>query len=96
MTTEAIKNNLKKLINQTFRLLPAREEGLDWESPLKTIIIEFSGMENTVDNTILFSLLCKLNGLFTLKKEDNYKDFRRTIFECLKLINKLEEKLCQD
>jgi hypothetical protein len=45
-------------------------------------------------NDILFSLLCKLEGLFTLTDEDSFFDFRRTIFESLNLMNKVKEK-CQ-
>lgn len=35
---EVIFNRLQNLINQTYKLLPSREEGLDWVKPLKTII----------------------------------------------------------
>ena len=40
----AICSNLKRLINQVYKLLPNREENIDWENPLKTIIEEFAGM----------------------------------------------------
>ena len=29
-----IHNRLQNLINQTYKLLPSREEGADWEKPL--------------------------------------------------------------
>ena len=29
-----ISNRLQNLINQTYKLLPSREEGADWEKPL--------------------------------------------------------------
>ena len=34
---KAIYSNLKKLTNQIYKLLPNREENVDWQSPLKTI-----------------------------------------------------------
>ena len=95
---EAIQNNLKKLTNQIYKLLPNREENIDWEKPLETIIVELAGMDILLidRHEILFPLLCKLEGLFTLTKEDDFLLFRRTIFECLSLMNSLKESLCLD
>ena len=42
---KAIGINLTRLINQTYKLLPMREENLDWEKKLDTIIEEFAGMD---------------------------------------------------
>ena len=84
--------NLKRLINQTYKLLPNREEGIEWKIPLSTIIEEYAGM------TILFndelgpdalSLLSKLEGLRTL--EEDFFNFRRTVFECLNIMNKVKD-----
>ena len=90
--TTVISNNLKRLLNQTYKLLPSREEKLDWESPLKTIIEEFAGMYRILDSNILFTLLCKLEGLFNFKEEKDFSDFRRIIFECLNLISILKKE----
>ena len=91
----AIIANLRKITNQVYKLLPSREEGSDWERPLQTVIEEISGMNRLLigQQVILFSLLCKLEGLFTLTGEDDFFVFRRTIFECLGLINELSECL---
>ena len=88
---EAIKSNLKRLTNQIYKLLPSWEEGLDWHKPLETIIEEFSGMDSLFldHHQILFSLLCKLKGLFTFTQDEEFFIFRRVIFECLGLVNKL-------
>lgn len=93
---EAIKENLKRLTNQIYKLLPNREEEMDWQRPLSAIIEEFTGMsELFLDyHEILFSLLCKLEGLFLLTKEDDFFLFRKTIFECLSLVNKLGGLIC--
>ena len=91
----AINNDIKKLTNQIYKLLPSREENLDWERPLETIMIELAGMNRLFigQQNILFPLLCKLEGLFTLTKEDDFLLFRRTIFECLSLISDLKKCL---
>ena len=89
----AIKTNLKRLTNQIYKLLPNWEEAIDWKKPLTTIIEEFAGMSSLFldHHDILFTLLCKLEGLFTLGGDDFFL-FRKTIFECLNLVNELKEK----
>lgn len=94
---KSIAVNLKRITNQVYKLLPSREEGADWEKPLSTLIEEIAGMERLLvgQHDTLFPLLCKLEGLFTLTKEEDFFLFRRTIFECLSLIGELVKK-CQE
>jgi hypothetical protein len=96
ISNEAIVANLKRLTNQIYKLLPSREEGADWQKPLTTIIEEFSGMDELFLNhhKILFSLLCKLQGLSIFNEENDFFVFRKTIFECLGLVSELI-KICQ-
>ena len=44
ISQQDIKNNLQRLINQIYKLLPIREEGANWQKPLSTIIVELTGM----------------------------------------------------
>lgn len=92
----AIITNLKRITNQIYKLLPNREEGVDWETPLNTIIEELAGMSRLFidQQSCLFSILCKLEGLYTLTEEKDFFSYRRTIFECLSMINGLMQ-LCQ-
>ena len=94
---DAIEVNLKRITNQVYKLLPSREEGSDWEKPLSTLFEELSGMDRLLvgQHEILFPLLCKLEGLFILTQEEDFFLFRRTIFECLSLINDLT-RACQN
>lgn len=95
ISNEAILNTVDRLTNQIFKLLPLREEGGDWEAPLKNLILEIGGMNRLLtDQTILFSLLCKMESLLTLTGEDDFFAFRKIIFECLGLLSKL--KACLD
>lgn len=93
----AVILNIKKIINQIYKLLPGREEGLDWESPLNTIIIELLGMNDLLPRyqDLLFSLVCKLQGLHSLKAEEEFISYRRTIFECLTLCQKIIERIAE-
>lgn len=91
---ESIITNLKRITNQVYKLLPNREEGTDWEKPLSTLLEELAGMDRLLvgQHDILFSLMCKLEGLFVLSGPEDFPLFRRTIFECLGLINEIVKK----
>jgi hypothetical protein len=93
---EAIESNLRRLLNQIYKLLPNREENLDWQKPLTTILEEFAGMDRLFldHHKILFSLLCKLEGLFIYSTEEDFFSFRKTVFECLGLISDLIGEIC--
>lgn len=97
MDNEVIVKELKKLTNLIYKLLPSREENIDWEKPLETIIEELAGMDRLLidQHEILFPLLSKLEGLFTLTNVEDFSLFRRTIFECLSEMNMLMKR-CQD
>lgn len=88
---------LQNLINQIYKLLPTREEGAEWQKPLETVIEELIGMQRLMRNNyleIFFPLLNKLEGLYSLTEKQNFLCYRRTIFECLSLMNELQKKIC--
>lgn len=97
ISDSAIQSNLKRIINQVYKLLPMREEGSDWQKPLETLMEELKGMSKLLigQQEIFFSLLCKLEGLFTLTQEEDFLQYRRTIFECLGLLNLLNKNVKQ-
>jgi len=91
----AVNENVNRITNQIFKLLPSREEGGDWETPLRNLMLEIGGMNRLLDDqTILFSLLCKMESLLTLTDEEDFLEFRKLIFECLGLMNSI--KSCLD
>jgi hypothetical protein len=88
----AIEKNLDRITNQIFKLLPNREEGGDWSSPLQNLILEVTGMSSLLsDHTDLFPLLCKMEALLVLTEENDFPSFRKLIFECLGLMNSLKK-----
>jgi len=94
---QTIHNRLQNLINQIYKLLPSREEGADWEKPLQTVLEELAGMQRLMNcgySEIFFSLLNKLEGLYSLVEDEDFLCYRRTIFECLGLMNELQKKIC--
>lgn len=92
-----IQKRLQNLINQIYKLLPIREQGSDWQKPLQTILEELAGIQrltNCGDLEVFFPLLSKLEGLYSLITESDFPCYRRTIFECLGLMNILQKDLC--
>ena len=92
VSNETLSKSLKRIINLIYKLLPMREEGNDWEKPLETIIEELVGMNRLVIDLQpdLFPVICKLEGLFSLQDKQEMALYRRTIFECLSLLSKIE------
>lgn len=92
---EAIIENLSRLVNQIYKLLPNREENADWQKPLITIQEELAGMNMLLlgHHKLLFQLMSKLEGLFTLTQESDFMTFRKTIFECLNLVNEIKKNV---
>ena len=90
---KTIDINLKRIIKQIYKLLHGREEGEEWEKPLQTIIEELTGMSKLFDccQSVFFTLLCKLEGLYDCKDEDDFQIYRRTIFECLGLLGGIKD-----
>lgn len=91
----AVHYNIKRIINQVYKLLPMRQEGRDWAKLLETIIQELSGMKRLIvgQDDLFFSILCKMEGLFSLQGQQDMLTYRRTILECLSLLNSLDKCL---
>lgn len=92
INNETIVASLNRLTNQIYKLLPNREEGLDWQKPLSNIIEEITGMSrllNGRESIRFFKLLCKLEGMYELNDDTNYFIYRNTVFECLNLIGEI-------
>lgn len=93
---EVLSSDLKRIINQVYKLLPLREEGQDWQKPLQTIIEELAGLQRLLfdqQEESFLILLCKLEGMHILVQEEQFSLYRRTIFECLSLLSEIQKCL---
>lgn len=91
---ENVIKHIDKITNLIFKLLPSREEGEDWQSLLENLITELVGMDRIlIDHVDFFPIICKLESLATLTKENDFLAFRRIIFECLELMNEIKRCL---
>lgn len=90
---EAFDNNLKRIINQTYKLLPLRQEQKDWKKPLQTLMEEMIGMKQLVkgQDQLFFMILCKMRGLFQLNSEKDMFLYRRVILELLSLLSSVKD-----
>lgn len=86
---EVNKDYKKFLINMIYKILPTREEGLDWEKYLESLILEIQGFNDLfieIDGISVVRILSKLNSLKFLNKDKDFYLFRKIIFECTNLI----------
>ena len=85
---EVIRKNITRLTNQMWKLIPMRENEENWEKQLETVIIEVVGLnEIFVMCPTFLQLLSKLEGLRV--KEMNFELDRKTVFECINIIQEL-------
>lgn len=96
ISKEIVQNDIKRIINQVYKLLPTREQNKEWKKPLQNIIQELAGMKRLFlgqQEQSFFILLCKLEGMFELVQSIDFDLYRRTIFECLSLLNEIRNKI---
>lgn len=83
---ETKEQDLKRLINQLWKLIPMRENKENWISHLDIVIEEISGLvEIYKSKPEGLALLSKLEGL-TSEVCDDFMLYRKTIFRCIDLL----------
>lgn len=74
-----------KMKNKLYGLLIEREKDGEWEKYLDTILIELSGYSDKNKTINYYALYSKLAACRYL----SYKYFRKTIFECMNLFDRI-------
>ena len=77
---------LNKLKNRLFSCLCERETEGEWESNLDAILIELMGFPECNRNINYYTIFYKLSSCKYL----SYKYFRKTIFDVMGMLGKLE------
>ena len=76
-----IIKDLRRLINQVWKLLPMREKNEDWKKQLDNVLIELRGLHIMFGDQLDFLiLLSKLEGLYEAK---NFMTYRMVIFSVI-------------
>ena len=64
-----------------------REHEEDWQKQLNTVVLEIAGLNEIFMSPQFLQLLSKLEGLRV--EEVNFELYRKTIFECISLVQEL-------
>lgn len=83
---DTLIDDLMRLTNQIWKLIPMRENNELWVEHLNTVIAEISGLYEILDLDSLI-LLSKLEGL----KYNNidFMTYRSSVFKCINILNKV-------
>ena len=85
ITDETFDGYKNKLKGRLYGLLCEKEKEGAWERFLDTIIVELMGLQANHQTINYWTLIGKLNSLKYL----NYEYFRKTIFECINLLQEI-------
>lgn len=86
---EEIKNEVLRLTNQLWKLIPMWENNEDWNKQLETVIVDIAGKDEIfLHDSHFLQLLSKLEGIRVEEVEFNI--FRKTVFECINIINEVD------
>ena len=85
-----VVKNIRRLTNQLWKLIPMRENEEDWQKQLDTVILEFVGLNEIFIGPTFLQALSKLEALKV--KEVDFDFYRKTIFECISLIQGIKNE----
>ena len=86
-SNEEMKQEILRLTNQLWKMIPMWENGEDWNKQLNTVIIDIAGKDEIfLHDSHFLQLLSKLEGLRVIE-DIEFNIYRKTIFECINLIN---------
>ena len=82
-----MKQEILRLTNQLWKMIPMWENGEDWNKQLNTVILDIAGKDEIfLHDSHFLQLLSKLEGLRVIE-DIEFSIYRKTIFECINLIN---------
>lgn len=85
--TQIIKDGYKdKMKSRLYGLLCEREKNGEWEKFLDTLLIELYGYKENKKTIDYYFLITKLSACRYL----SYKYFRKTLFECMELFDRID------
>ena len=85
------EQNINRLTNQLWKLIPMREHEENWKGQLDTVLIELLGLNEifNINNKFLI-LLSKLEGIKI--SESDFMIYRKTVFECISLLREISHE----
>ena len=90
-TNGIVVKDLRRLINQIWKLLPMRENEEDWQKQLDSVLTELRGLHMMFGDQLNFLiLLSKLEGLYATK---NFMTYRTSIFSSISLLTDMTNNI---
>lgn len=90
MPMDSVEKNIARLTNQTWKLIPMRENDEDWQKQLDTVILEIAGLnEIFLEDPQFLQLLAKLEGVRAIESIADFSLYRKTVFEAIGLLRGL-------
>ena len=90
ISKDSLEKNIVRLTNQTWKLIPMRENNEDWQKQLNTVILEIAGLnEIFLENPQFLQLLAKLEGIKAVEAVIDFSIYRKTVFESIALLRGL-------
>lgn len=84
---DLVTRDLRRLINQVYKLLPMREHGEDWQKQLNSVLVELRGLHKMFGGELNFLIIItKLEGLV---ETDDFMIYRGTVFSVMSLMTEL-------
>ena len=85
-------SDIKRLINQTWKLIPMKENNENWKKQLNQVLIEITGLQTLFyDKISLLIVLSKLEGLKE-REEIEFIDYRSTVFSIISILGEINEQ----
>lgn len=86
-----VVQDLRRLINQIWKLLPMKENKEDWQKQLDSVLIELRGLHVMFGDQLDFLILMsKLEGL---RGVENFMVYRTTVFSVISLLTELANSI---
>ena len=93
-SNETLKKDLKRLINQIWKLLPMRENNEDWQKQLGSVLNVLYGLQAMFGDQLNFLiLLSKLEGL---PQTTDFMTYRVAVFSTISLLTELTNSLVHE
>lgn len=90
-STETLNKDLRRLVNQIWKLLPMRENNEDWQKQLGSVLNELYGLQIMFGDQLNFLvLLSKLEGL---RQTEDFMSYRVAVFSAISLLTELANTL---
>jgi len=83
--------DMRRLVNQIFKLLPMRENQEDWKKQLNIVLIELRGLHAMFGDQLNFLILISI--LEGLRDEEDFMVYRVAIFNAISTMTELVNSL---